>query len=115
MSRFGIDEITSTRNLKVFNPFIVRFKEIRGFNTNLGHYMDIGENFNPVREKVRINENIDISNNIFECLAYYIQDEDLQKIARREGYPLKLINKIKTELSNSNRINNQNLNIAEFL
>ena len=115
MSRFGIDESTSTRNLKVFNPFIVRFKGIRGFNTNLGHYMDIGDNFNPVGEKVRINKNIDISKNSFECLAYYIQDEDLNNIARREGYPLKLINKIKMELLNSNRINNQNLNIAEFL
>lgn len=98
MSRFGFNERPSTKNVKVINPFIVRFKGIRNFNTNTGHYMDIGKDFNPVGDKVNINEK-NISKNSFECLAYYIQDEDLQKIAQRENYPFELTDVINTKLS----------------
>ncbi|KKN13729.1 hypothetical protein LCGC14_1003490 [marine sediment metagenome] len=115
MSRFGIDRKQSTREIDVFNPFIVRFNGFRGFNTIKDHYMDIGKNFNPVGEQVNINGAIDESGNSFECLAYYINDEDLYKIKRREGYPAELIDKIKDSLSNYNEKNNQDINIATFL
>jgi len=115
MSRFGIDRRQSTRNIDVFNPFIVRFKGFRGFNTIKDHYMDIGKNFNPVGEQVNINEAIDESGKTFECLAYYIKDEDLHKIKKREDYPTELMDKIKKSLSNYNEKNNQDLNMATFL
>lgn len=114
MSRLGFDENSSTKNVEVINPFIVRFKGTRNFNTSTGHYMDIGKNFNPVGDKVSINEN-DVSKNSFECLAYYIREEDLQNIALREGYPLDLMHEVNTKLSKYNKDTNQNLNIAEFL
>lgn len=114
MSRLGFDENPSTKNVEVINPFIVRFIGTRNFNTSTGHYMDIGKNFNPVGVKVSINEN-DVLKNSFECLAYYIRDEDIQNIALREGYPLDLMHGINTKLSNFNKDSNQNLNIAEFL
>jgi len=115
MSRFGIDYKQSTRDIDVFNPFIVRFKGFRGFNTIEGHYMDIGKNFNPVGEQVDNNGAIDKSGNSFECLAYYIKDEDLNRIKRREGYPEELIDKINDSLSKYNEKSNQNLNVATFL
>ncbi len=115
MSRFGIDKKQSTRDIDVFNPFIVRFKGFRGFNTIKDHYMDIGKNFNPVGEQVENNGAIDESGNSFECLAYYIKNEDLYRIERREGYPAKLIDKINDSLSKYNEINNQDLNMATFL
>jgi len=115
MSRFGIKRKQSTRDIDVFNPFIVRFKGFRGFNTIQDHYMDIGKNFNPVGEQVDVNVTIDKSGNFFECLAYYIKNEDLHKIKRREGYPAALIDKINYSLSNYNEYNNQDLNMATFL
>jgi len=115
LSRFGIDRRQSTRDIVVYNPFIVRFKGFRGFNTINDHYMDIGKNFNPIGERVNINGSIDESGKTFECLAYYIKDEDLHKIERREGYPAELMDKIKKSLSYYNKKFNQDLNIATFL
>ena len=115
MSRFGIDRNQSTRDIDVFNPFIVRFKGFRGFNTIKGPYMDIGKNFNPVGEQVDNNGAIDKSGNSFECLAYYIKDEDFYRIKKREGYPTELIDKINDSLSDYNEKSNQDLNMATFL
>lgn len=115
MSYYGIKKQPSTRNIEIFNPFIVRFKGSRGFNTIEGHYMDIGKNFNPVGVKVDINEAINNSGNSFECLAFYIKVEDFYMIKRREGYPAKLIDKINDSLSNYNENINQDLNMATFL
>lgn len=115
MSRFGIDERNSTEDLEVFNPFIVRFEGDRGFNTDPGHYLDIGKDFDPIGDIININETIDKSRNTFECLAYYIKVEALQKVAQREGYPEELMKRIKKELSHYNKDNDQPKNIAEFL
>ena len=56
MSYYGINKRTSTRDIEIFNPFIVRFKGSRGFNTSEGHYMDIGKEFNP--EGVQVSETL---------------------------------------------------------
>ncbi len=115
MSRFGIDERKSTKNLEIFNPFIVRFQGDRGFNTNPGRYMDIGKEFDPIGEIINIDEDIDKSRISFECFAYYIKDEALEKAAQREGYPDEIMKSIKDELSHYNKINDQSKNIGEFL
>ena len=59
-------------------------------------HMDIGKEFDPEGVQVSIDEVIDKSRNTIECLAYYIKDKTLQKIAKREGYPIKLMKKIRT-------------------
>ena len=66
MSYHGIHSRHSTKNIEIFNPFIVRFNGSRGFNTLEGHYMDIGSEFNPVGVQVDINEKIDKSGNILK-------------------------------------------------
>ena len=115
MSHFGIDGRKSTKNLEIINPFIVRFRGERGFNTNLGRYMDIGKTFNPIGNIINNDESIDKSGNSFECLAYYIKDGALRKVALREGYPSSIMERIKNELSHYNKTNDQSKNIGEFL
>ena len=118
MSRYGINRRLSTKNNEIFNPFIVQFEGSRGFNTIKGHYMDIGKEFNPVGVQVSINENLYESRKFFECLAYYIKDENMEKIAQREGYPTILMDKIKTKLKDYNDINKSQkgkINISELL
>ena len=99
MSYHGIHSRDSTKDIEIFNPFIVRFNGSRGFNILEGHYMDIGSEFNPVGVQVDIDENIDKSGNTIECLAFYINDNALLKIAKREGYPADLMVKIKDLLN----------------
>lgn len=94
MSYCGIYERPFTRDIEIFNPFIVRFKGLRRFNTIGRHYMDIGKEFNPKGVQVDIDDPIDKSGNIIECLAYNVKDEGLQKIAIREGYPNGLLERI---------------------
>jgi len=115
MSRFGIDERKSTNNLEIVKPFIVRFRGRRGFNTNRGRYMDIGKDFDPIGEIVNIYESIDKSGNSFECIAYYIKDEVLKRVAQREGYPSSIIERIKNELIHYNTNNDKFKTISEFL
>ncbi len=118
MSYYGINERPSTRDIEIFNPFIVRFKGSRGFNTNEGHCMDIGKGFDPEGVQVSNDEVIDKSRNTIECLSYYVRDEALQKIAIREDYPIELMKKIRTSLNNYNKKSNVQegkKGIAEFL
>ena len=115
MSRFGIDERESTKGLELLNPFIIRFQGRRGFNTNWGRFMDIGKDFNPIGQIVDIDESIDNSGNSFECIAYYIKDDDLKRVAKREGYPNSIIEKIKNELIHYNEKNDNSKTIEEFL
>ena len=118
MSHFGINERINTKNIEILNPFIVRFKGSRGFNTTRGRYMDIGKNFSPEGVQISIDDIIDESRNTFECLAFFVEDVMLQKIAQRESIPIELINKIRTSLNYFNK--NSNIqegerDIAEFL
>ena len=118
MSYYGINKRPSTRDIEIFNPFIVRFKGSRGFNTSEGHYMDIGKRFNPEGVQVSIDEVIDKKRNTIECLAYYVKDEVLQKIAIREDYPNELMKKIRASLNNYNKkskVQEGKKGIAEFL
>jgi len=118
MSYFGINERTSTRKIDIFNPFIARFKGSRGFNTTRRRYMDIGKNFSPEGVQVSIDDVIDESRNTIECLAFYVEDETLQKIAQREGFPIGLMDEIRTSLNDYNKKNNiqgRKQDIAEFL
>lgn len=91
MSYFGIQNRSPTRDIKINNPFIVKFYAKRGFNTKSGHYMDIGINFNPNGFYVNIDNALDLSKNNIECLGFFIKDEDFMKISEREGYPYDLI------------------------
>jgi len=100
MSHYGIHSQPSTRDIEIFNPFIVRLNGSRGFNTLKGHYMDIGSEFNPEGFQVDIDEAIDKSGNTIECLAFYIKNKTLPKIANREGYPTELMEEIKNLLDN---------------
>ncbi|GAG54307.1 unnamed protein product, partial [marine sediment metagenome] len=84
MSYYGIYKQPSTRDIEIFNPFIVRFKGLRRFNTIGRRYMDIGKEFNPKGVQVDIDDPIDKSGNNIECLAYYVKEEGLQKIGIRE-------------------------------
>jgi len=118
MSHFGINERISTRNIEIFNPFIARFKGSRGFNTTGRRYMDIGKNFSPEGVQISIDDVIDESRNTIECLAFYVEDGALQKIAQREGFPIGLINEIRTSLNVYNQKSNiqeGKKDIAEFL
>ena len=118
MSYYGIHGRLSTRGIEIFNPFIVRFKGSRGFNTINNHYMDIGRGFDPEGVQVNIDEVIDESRNKIECLAYYVKEEILQKIAEREGYPIQLMKKLSTSLYDYNKNHNtqeRRMEIAEFL
>ncbi len=117
MSCYGISQ-QSTRNIEIFNPFIVRFKGCRGFNTIECHYMDIGKSFYPEGVQVSIDEVIDKSRDTIECLAYYVKDKTLQKIAKREGYPIELMKRIRTSLNNYNKksiVQDGKRELAEFL
>ncbi len=118
MSYFGINERTSTRKIDIFNPFIARFKGSRGFNTSRGRYMDIGKNFSPEGVQISIDDVIDDSRNTFECLAFYVEDRMLQKIAQREGFPIGLMNEIRKSLNvyyKESYFQEGRKDIAEFL
>ncbi len=118
MSCYGIHSQQSTRNIEILNPFIVRFKGCRGFNTIEDHYMDIGKGFDPEGVQVSIDEFIDKSRDTIECLAYYVKDKTLQKIAKREGYPIELMKRIRTSLNNYNKksiVQDGKRELAEFL
>ena len=77
MSYYGIYEQPSTEDIEIFNPFIVRFKGLRRFNTIGRRYMDIGKKFNPKGVQVDIDEAIDKSGNTIECFAFYVKEEGL--------------------------------------
>lgn len=118
MSRFGINERISTRKIEICNPFIARFKGSRGFNTTGRRYMDIGKNFNPEGVQISIDNAIDELRNTIECLAFYVEDETLQKIAQREGIPIGIMNEIKNSLDIFNKRSNiqeGKKDFAEFL
>ena len=118
MSYFGINERISTKNIEIFDPFIARFKGSRGFNTIGRRYMDIGKNFNPVGVQTSIDDVIEESRVTIECLAFYVEDRTLYKIAQREGFPIELMNEMKTSLNvccKKNNIQEEKKDIAEFL
>jgi len=100
MSHYGIHNRLSTKNIEIFNPFIVKFNGSRGFNTLESHYMDIGKEFNPNGVQVGIDEILDNSGNSIECFAFYIKAEAVSKIGKREGYPNELMEKINNLLNN---------------
>jgi len=118
MSHFGINEQISTRNIEIFNPFIARFKGSRGFNTTGGRYMDIGKSFSLEGVQISNDDVIDESRNTIECLAFYVEDGTLQKIAQREGFPFELTSEIRTSLNDYNKKSNyqeRKKDIAEYL
>ncbi len=115
MSNYGIHRSLFTKYLKVYKPFIVKFNAYRGFNTKPQRYMDIGVNFDPNGIQVRINDDIDNSENVLECLAFFIKDESLENISDREGYPNGIMKAIKRDLYNCNKKKNEKKDIAEYL
>lgn len=114
MSYYGIYEQQSTKDIEIFNPFIVRFKGLRRFNTIRRRYMDIGKEFNPKGVQVDIDDPIDKSGNNIECLAYYVKEEGLQKIGIRERYPNTLLERIK-KYNQKDKVQEGKRKLAEIL
>lgn len=84
MSCYGINQ-QSTRNIEILNPFIVRFKGCRGFNTIEGHYMDIGKGFDPEGVQVSIDEVIDKSRDTIECFVNSRCSRRIKKSKNSQG------------------------------
>jgi len=114
MSYYGIYKQPSTRDIEIFNPFIVRFKGLRRFNTIGRRYMDIGKEFNPKGVQINFDDPIDKSGNTIECLAYYVKEEGLQKISIREGYLNGLLDRI-NKIQLKDKVQEGKRKLAEIL